>query len=70
MPLASRASSKSRGINETRLKAKHPGEWILLLKNGEYVHAKKLDDAYAKVSDVSQIVATLRPYKSQELLLY
>ena len=52
------------------LKTKHPGEWILILKDDSYVHAQKLEDAYAQVPDTSKIKTTLRPYKSQELLLY
>lgn len=51
------------------IKAKHPGEWILILEDGSYVHAQKLEDAYARVSDVSKIKTTLRPYKAQELIL-
>ena len=57
-------------IRFTELKAKHPGEWILILNDGSYVHAHNLKDAYARVADVSKIRTTLRPYKPQELLLY
>lgn len=52
------------------LKAKHVGEWILILNDGSYIHAHKLADAYAQVPDTSKIKTTLRPYKPQELLLY
>ena len=52
------------------LKTKHPGEWVLILKDDSRVHAEKLQDAYARVADVSKIKTTLRPYKPQELLLY
>ena len=52
------------------LKTKHPGEWILILNDGDYVHAHNLEDAYARIADVSKIKTTLRPYKPEELLLY
>ena len=56
------------GIME--VKTKHAGEWILILKDGSYIHAQKLADAYAQVPDASKVKTTLRPYKPQELLLY
>ena len=62
--------SKSREAKIMELKRAHPGEWILILKDGSNVHAQKLSDVYALVPHASQIRATLRPYKPQELLLY
>jgi hypothetical protein len=64
------SKSDSEGGTIMELKTKHPGEWILILKDGSYVHADKLEGAYAQVPDTSKIKITLRPYKPQELLLY
>lgn len=53
-----------------KLEKKHPGEWIVLLKDGTYTHALELSEAMAAVKDRSSVVGMFRSRKPEEPLLY